>query len=125
MLYWMAEVFDYTRAGVPCFQRLIGKGYERSFLLFLQGLEAKPEGDIWVHNAEHHGVEVRLILPSEYMAARNHGLRFGDMVARMSEDDANHDYLDELVKKEVVAEVFDTTYDPTVLIEGGEVLLFR
>lgn len=123
MLYWKAEVFDYTKEGAPCFQRLVGRGIEDSFLMFLQGLGAKAEASgLWVHNGEQHGVEVTLIQPSEYLAHRNHGLRFGDMVARMSEDEATHEYLDELVKTEIVADVFDCVYDQAGLPQSSQVL---
>ena len=126
MLYWKAEVYDYTRDGVPCFQRLIGRGNEDSFLMFLQGLGAKEEKqNLWVYNATNHGVEVSLILPSEFMEHRNQGLRFSNMVAHMSENSANHNLLDELVKSEVVAEIFDTVYDDRVLFEESQVFALR
>lgn len=111
MMYWMAEVFDFTKRDVPCIQRLVGRGTTDSFLMFLQGMGAKEEKQgLWVYNDALVGIEVTLILPSEYMEHRNHGLRFSDMVARMSEDVSNHAMLDEMVEREIVAEVFDNVY---------------
>jgi hypothetical protein len=125
MLYWKAEVFDYTRDGVPCFQRLIGRGNEDSFLMFLQGLGATPEKQgLWVYDCEKHAVEVTLIPPSEFMEHRSEGLRFSNMVAQLSEDASNHALLDILVERELVAEIFDTVYDNRVLFEDCKVLNF-
>lgn len=125
MLYWKAEVFDYTREGVPCFQRLIGRGNEDSFLMFLQGLGATAEKPgLWVYDSEKHAVEVTLILPSEFMEHRSKDLRFSNMVARLSEDADNHALLDVLVEGEVVAEIFDAVYDDRVLFEECQVLAF-
>ena len=125
MLYWKAEVFDYTREGVPCFQRLIGRGNEDSFLMFLQGLGAVSEKQgLWVYDSEKHAVEVSLILPSEFMEHRRQGLRFSNMVAHLSGEAANHALLDVLVERELVAEVFDTVYDDATLFEDCKVYQF-
>lgn len=115
----MAETFDYSGDRVVCIQRLVARGTDDCFLMFLQGLDAKPETEtLWVSNSPLHGTEVTIITPSEFLEYRNQDIRLSLYVADQCLDENSHERLDSLLAAQVPFEVMDTIYGFQTAVEG-------